>query len=152
VCNRSATGTVSFALGYPAGRAAAPGGGVRTFHAAEGWWSVEQGECVSIPLNDRMPQQFIARAAQQPDSAELYIYGETGTVLGFLRRVWEGRSGEPLVCVDGEQRFAISQWLSANRACAAPATKRVRMTRIDPPSQFKAGLLEYYWDFTNSLK
>ncbi|WP_284125714.1 DUF1036 domain-containing protein [Parerythrobacter aestuarii] len=97
-CNRSQAEPVWLTIAVSGGQMA----------MAEGYWSIERGECTTINYSER----FMRAGGGYPDDGLLVMYRAFTT--GENGRLWSGtrENEDPDFCVNTQKQFTINPWIA----------------------------------------
>lgn len=133
VCNQRFNEKISFALSFESNAA----------FISEGWWSLEKGKCIEIPVSEQLKQSISLVYGELPRT---YFYARThGDKPQFW--YWSGIGDGKSFCIDEKKSFKLSgkRTLSGNPPqCTASDQKTAAFRRLADP---KADEDIYYLNF-----
>lgn len=125
VCNTRFDGGVYFVLGFETNY------GTWT----EGWWNVEKGKCIKIPVSKRLKEKHNIPYGTLPRT---FYYART--YYGDESLYWKGGEGDNELCINTKKAFSKLQFkqdgtgIKTPLPCTAENEKFVKFRRLKDPS------------------
>lgn len=126
VCNTKYPGGVYFVLGFETNY------GTWT----EGWWNVDKGKCINLPISKRLNEKHNIPYGTLP---RLFYYGRT--YYGDESLYWRGGDGDSEFCVNTAKAFSKLQFVQDGKAqktrqpCTAENEALVKFRRLKDPRE-----------------
>ena len=126
VCNTKYPGGVYFVLGFETNYGT----------WAEGWWNVDKGKCINLPVSKRLKEKHNIPYGTIP---RLFYYART--YYGDESLYWRGGDGDTELCVNTAKRFDKLQYIQDGTAvktrqpCTAENEALVKFRRLEDPRE-----------------
>lgn len=125
VCNTRFPGKIYFVLGFE----------TNSGFWTEGWWNVDEGKCIEIPVSKRLKENHNIPYGRLPRT---FYYARTYN--GSESLYWRGGEGDNELCINTAKAFSKLQFkqdgtgVKTPQPCTAENEKLVKFRRISDPS------------------